>query len=111
MSRLSRDPIVLLVETRNELEAQIERVLTSMGYRIEVAETAEQAVRLVDQGGDVRYVISTTVLPDRSSLELVDRIRRRPLGKDLPILLHGPEDRGVQQSGDRHPLDRAGRAD
>ncbi len=98
MSQLTREPIILLVETRNEVTAQIERVLSSMGYRIEVVPTVQDAVQAVDRGGDIRCVVSTTILPDRSSLEMVDRIRRRPLGKDLPILLHGQEDKGVNQA-------------
>ena len=98
MNQLTREPVILLVETRNEVSAQIERVLTSMGYRIEVVDTVQGAVQAVDRGGDLRCVVSTTILPDRSSLELVDRVRRRPLGKDLPILLHGPVDNGVNQA-------------
>lgn len=95
MVGLSREPIILMLETRLEVEAQIERLLTSMGYRIEVVSSVRDAVLAVDRGGDLRYLISTTVLPDRSAIELVDAVRRRPLGGDLPILLHGPIDLGV----------------
>ena len=95
MVGLSREPIILLVETRLEVESQIERLLTSMGYRIEVVSTVEDAVMAVDRGGDIRFLISTTVLPDRASLELLDAVRRRPLGADIPVILHGPIDHGV----------------
>ncbi|MGV3482959.1 MAG: hypothetical protein ACO1RT_00930 [Planctomycetaceae bacterium] len=96
MIGLSRDPLVLLVETRLELAGQIDRVLSSMGYRVEVVSTVADAVLAVDAGGDLRFLISTTVLPDRSSLELVDAVRRRPLGRDVPIILHGPLDAAVE---------------
>jgi hypothetical protein len=95
MVGLSREPIVVLVETRLEVESQIERLLTSMGYRMEVVSTVEDAIKAVDRGGDIRFLVSTTVLPDRSSLELLDCVRRRPLGADIPVILHGPVDHGV----------------
>jgi hypothetical protein len=98
MVRLTREPIVLIVGTRLEVDGQIERVLTSIGYRIETVNTAEDAVLAIDRGGDLRFVISTTVLPDRSSLELIDAIRRRPLGATVPIVLHGPVDGAVEMA-------------
>ena len=96
MTGLSREPIVILVETRNEVFGQIERFLISMGYRVEVVSSVRDAVFAIDRGGDLRFMISTTVLPDRSSMELVDAVRRRPLGADLPIILHGPMDDVVE---------------
>ncbi len=96
MIGLTREPIVMLVETRIEVAGQIESLLASMGFRVEIVSSVEDAVLAVDAGGDLRYLISTTVLPDRSSLELVDAVRRRPLGKHLPIILHGPADKVVE---------------
>lgn len=98
MVNLTREPVVLLVETRLEVAGQIERLMQSMGYRVEVVPTVQDAVLAVDAGGDLRFLISTTVLPDRSSLELVDAVRRRPLGGDLPIILHGPADRAAEMA-------------
>jgi len=95
MTSLAPDPLVILVENRLELVAQIEQRLSAMGYRVEVVHSVEEAIQTIDLGGDVRFVVSTTILPDRSSLEMVDLIRRRPLGHDIPIILHGPIDRGV----------------
>ncbi len=95
MTSLAREPIVLLVGTRIELEGQIERILASMGYRVEIVSSVRDAVAAVDRGGDLRFMISTTVLPDRSAMELVDAVRRRPLGVQLPIILHGMMDKVV----------------
>lgn len=96
MASLSRDPIALIVDTRVERESQIERLIASLGYRVEVASTVAEAIRQVDRGGDLRLVITTSVLPDRSALELVDAVRRHPMGQDIPIFIHGPYDSSIQ---------------
>ncbi len=92
MTELSREPVALIVETRGGVEAQIERLITSRGYRVEVASSVAEAVQILDEGGDIRMVITTTILPDRPVLELVDAIRRHPFGLRIPIFIHGPED-------------------
>ena len=95
MTSLPREPIVIVVDARIEVSGQIERFMTSMGYRVEIVSSVRDAVLAVDRGGDLRFIISTIVLFDRSSLELVDAVRRRPLGADLPIILYGPADNVV----------------
>lgn len=96
MASLSRDPVALIVDTRVERESLIERVIASLGYRVEVASSVAEAIRQVDRGGDLRLVISTSILPDRSVLELVDGVRRHPFGERIPIFIHGPYDSSIQ---------------
>lgn len=92
MTQLSREPVALIVETRGEVGAQVERLITARGYRVEVASSVAEAVEILDRGGDLRMVISTSILPDRPVLELVDAIRRHPFGLRIPIFIYGPED-------------------
>lgn len=96
MASLSRDPVALIVDTRVERESQIERLIASLGYRVEVASSVAEAIRQVDHGGDLRLVITTSILPDRSALELVDAVRRHPFGLRIPIFIHGPYDSSIQ---------------
>lgn len=96
MASLSRDPVALIVDTRVERESQIERLIASLGYRVEVASSVAEAIRQVDRGGDLRLVITTSILPDRSVLELVDGVRRHPMGQRVPIFIHGPYDSSIQ---------------
>jgi hypothetical protein len=96
MASLSRDPIALIVDTRVERESQVERLIASLGYRVEVASSVAEAIRQVDRGGDLRLVITTSILPDRSVLELVDGVRRHPFGERIPIFIHGPYDSSIQ---------------
>ena len=100
MVSLSRDPVALIVDTRVEREAQIERLISSLGYRVEVASSVAEAIRQIDRGGDLRLVISTSILPDRSVLELVDGVSRHPLGQRIPIFIHGPLDSSIQIATD-----------
>ncbi len=95
MAGLTREPLVLAIETRVEAAGQIERALASLGYRVEVVSSVGDAIEAVDRGGDIRMLVATTVLPDRNAIELLDGVRRRPLGNRLPIFLHGPSDRAV----------------
>ena len=91
MANLSRQPIVLLLETREEVEIQIERFIAALGYRIEVVASAAEAVRRLDEGGDIRFIITTSELPDRTVLEFVDLIHRHPFGERIPIFIHGQD--------------------
>lgn len=95
MATLHRDAVALVVETRAGLQAQIEGLIASLGYRVEVVSSVREAVAAVDRGGDLRLLITTTVLPDRSVLELVDAVRRHPLGLRIPIFIHGAVDPAV----------------
>ncbi len=92
MTHLHREPLALIVETRPGVQTQIERLLTARGYRVEIATSVREAIELLDEGGDIRMVVSTTILPDRPILELVDALRRHPYGLRIPIFIHGPED-------------------
>jgi len=92
MTKLSREPVALIVETRSGLAAQVEQLITARGYRVEVVSSVRELVESLNEGGDIRMVISTTLLPDRPVLELVDAIRRHPFGLRIPIFIHGPED-------------------
>lgn len=89
MAKLDRLPTALIVETRAELKNQIEPFITSLGYRVEVASSVDELVRRISLGGDLRFVIATSELPDRTALEFVDLVRRQPFGERLPIFLHG----------------------
>jgi CheY-like chemotaxis protein len=106
MAALTRSPIALIVDTRVERESQIERLIASMGYRVEVANSVSGAIHQVALGGDLRLVISTSILPDRSVLELVDGVRRHPFGRQAAIFIHGPYDSSIQVAVDEKRWDK-----
>lgn len=92
MASLTRQPIALIVDTRTQREAQIERLIASLGFQVEAVSSVAEAVGRVGAGGDIRMIIATTILPDRSILELIDAVRRQPLGERIPFFIHGPTD-------------------
>jgi len=102
MASLNRDPLVLVVEINAANRASIEQGIAQFGYHVEIVSSVAEAVRRLDEGGDLRLVISTSALPDRSVLELVDLIHRHPFGQRVPILIHGPQS-AASLSATRHP--------
>ncbi|TVQ00694.1 MAG: hypothetical protein EA381_06955 [Planctomycetaceae bacterium] len=102
MASLNRDPLVLVVDTSAANRASIEQGVAQFGYQVEIVSSVAEAIRRLDEGGDLRLVISTSALPDRTVVELVDLIHRHPFGQRVPILIHGPES-ASSLSATRHP--------
>lgn len=98
--RLHRQPTALLVDTRPARQAHLERLFAAVGFRVEVVSSVVAAEDRLASGGDIQCVVANSVLPDRTVLELVDRIRRIPLGQYVPILIHGPLDDSIQAAVD-----------
>ena len=94
MASLQQQPTALVVEPRTVAAQEIASLMGALGYRVEILRTVAEAVRRIDAGGDLRWVVATTELADAPAIELVDRIRRRPLGGTVPILFYGPEAAG-----------------
>jgi len=86
MSRLDARPTAVLVETRATVALRQERVLGELGFEVRVVETVLQAEREIAQGGDLRVLVSKLRLADMPPPELVDRVRRRPKGRELPVV-------------------------
>ena len=60
-----------------------------MGYRTEVIGSVLQLEREIARGGDLRLVLSKTQLWDIPPVEMIDRVRRMPLGQNVPIVFYG----------------------
>jgi CheY-like chemotaxis protein len=86
MTRLADLPTAVIVETRPEVIAPIQRIISQLGYSGEVVHNVAQLRQCIDRGGDVRLIISKTQLADLSPIELVDVIRRSSRGNELPIV-------------------------
>ncbi len=92
MSLLGDKPTAILVETRPEVVVRLETILSQLGYDTRVVRNVAQLQRAIDQGGDLRLILSKIELSDLPPIEMVDLVRRVPRGRDLPILFYGPED-------------------
>lgn len=81
-----RGEAVLLVEDEEGVRHFAARALSSHGYAVTEAATAENALDLFKKNPDLYHlVISDVVLPGRNGIELVESILR--LRSDLPVLL------------------------
>ncbi len=77
---------VLLVEDEIEIREMLTFSLERGGFKVTPAETAEQALEILD-GPRPNLVIIDWMLPGMSGVELARRLRRDPLTADLPLLM------------------------
>jgi len=79
-------PLVLVIEDDVSDQAQLTRILHSAGCRVEVAASAESALRMASAR---RYDAITLdlLLPDRSGLEVLDSLRANGLNRDTPVVV------------------------
>lgn len=89
MARLAERPTALLIEPRLVQAAMIERQLVALGFEVERFAAVQSAVERIEEGGDFQLIAATTRPFDYTPIEAVDRIRRRSLGRDIPILFFG----------------------
>ncbi|MGB7346605.1 MAG: hypothetical protein WBD20_20455, partial [Pirellulaceae bacterium] len=96
MRDLQNLPLVLLVETRSEVALQQELILSKMGYQTEIVGAVLDLERCVARGGDLRMILSKTQLWDIPPVEMIDRVRRIPRGKSVPIVFYGEPAAGIE---------------
>ena len=77
---------VLLVEDETEIREMLAFSLQRAGFRVQSAETAEQALQLLD-GPLPGLVVIDWMLPGMSGVELARRLRRDALTAELPLLM------------------------
>ena len=77
---------VLLVEDETEIREMLAFSLERAGFRVQSAETAEQALQLLD-GPLPSLVVIDWMLPGMSGVELARRLRRDALTAQLPLLM------------------------
>ena len=55
----------------------------------------------VDKGGDLQLMVATHRPPDYATIEMIDRVRRRPLGGSAPLLIVNGWPAGYEQFSHR----------
>ena len=75
---------ILLVEDESMVRTVAERALTRHGYKVLTASNGEEALEIVESGGEIALLISDVVMPLMDGPTMVREVRKtRP---DLPIL-------------------------
>lgn len=98
MTRLNDRPTAIIVETRDALALHFEQLLSQMGWTAETVRNVADLRRRIDHGGDVRLVLSKTLLSDLSPIELVDMVRRAPRGGSIPIVFYDDDGRTLDET-------------
>jgi len=106
MAKLGSQPTALVVEPRLLAANRLQAMVNRFGYRVEVLPSAMATVERIEQGGDIEVIVATTDLPDLPPIEFVDRIRRRSLGHDVPIVFFGDERPGTENRRFEAPVRR-----
>ena len=77
---------VVLVEDETDIQEMLAFTLTRAGFDVVAAETAEQALDILD-GPLPNLVVIDWMLPGMSGVELARRLREDPVTADLPLMM------------------------
>jgi CheY-like chemotaxis protein len=95
---------ILVVEDEQIVRKFAEKLLHRAGYEVCVAETGEEAMRIIEADGDhLGLVFSDVVLPGMSGLEVANRVRERL--PNVPVLLASGYSERLATKGGAEPLD------
>jgi two-component system, cell cycle sensor histidine kinase and response regulator CckA len=87
---------ILVVDDEPLILRIVSRMLTKLGYKIDVAETGDAAlVRLQDEADDYQLVILDMSMPGISGVECLQKIRLS--GRQMPVLMSSGHDMESQQ--------------
>jgi DNA-binding NtrC family response regulator len=75
---------ILVIDDEEIIREAFEALLSSEGYRVHSAETAQRGLELLSEG-TFDAVLLDIMLPDRNGLEVLDEIRR--FDDELPVLM------------------------
>jgi CheY-like chemotaxis protein len=78
---------VLVVEDDQDIRALVQMRLRAAGHLVVAAESAEDALELIEVRGAPEVLVSDVSLPGLSGLDLVRELRSRPACAALPTVL------------------------
>ena len=76
---------ILIVEDEPDIRELLNFTISRSGYSIIEAETAEDAIKLLD-GGRPELIIIDWMLPGMDGIDLAKKLRSEELTNDLPII-------------------------
>jgi DNA-binding NtrC family response regulator len=82
------EPTILVVDDERNIRRTLGLVLSGEGYRVAEAESAEQALTLLESGRTpVDLAIIDIMLPGMSGLDLLARLRQDDSTRELPVIV------------------------
>lgn len=88
MTGLESQPIGVVLENRPEVAQLWGQVMNQAGFRPEVVSSANRLEQFIATGGDVRLIAVKEQPVDAGTIEVIDRIRRIPMTRDVPIVVY-----------------------
>ncbi len=82
------EPTILVVDDERNIRRTMALVLSGEGYRVAEAESAEQALTLLESGQTpVDLAIIDIMLPGMNGLDLLARLRQDDSTRELPVIV------------------------
>ncbi len=77
---------ILLIDDHHDSRDIVGRILVMHGHRVEMADSAEEALRIISQSLP-DLLVADNRLPGMSGLELLSQIRQSPQTASLPVII------------------------
>ncbi len=78
---------ILVVDDSKTIRMSLTEILGRLGYQVEVAEHAAEALAKADGGFSAKLVITDYNMPGMNGVELISALRQRPAYRFTPILV------------------------
>lgn len=78
---------ILVVDDSKTIRMSMTEILGRLGYEVLLAESAEQAMELVQGGLEAKLVITDYNMPGKNGVQLIQELRTQPKYRFSPILV------------------------
>ncbi|MEM9368303.1 MAG: hypothetical protein AAGD07_20100 [Planctomycetota bacterium] len=86
MSRLDDRPKAILLENRPDVIAEWQPLLAQLGFGVHLVTNGLMLEKRLASGDDIELIVSKDHPKDIPAITLVDRVRRMPYGRDVPLI-------------------------
>ena len=97
---MDKRPIILLVDANSHLIEIFQLILTTKGFSITTASSAEQALKILESERPVA-IITALKMPKMSGLEFIRHIRNTPEYASIPIVVASSLDTGQLEEAEQ----------
>ena len=94
-----RGETILLVDDESSIRSTASSVLSSLGYKVQIAADGTEAMALLDHEREVALIITDVVMPRMGGMDLAEALRQS--GNDIPIIFATGYDREQASAADR----------
>ena len=78
---------ILVVDDSGTVRQQVAMALKQAGFAIVEAADGQEALAAIESNRDIDMVVCDVNMPNVNGLELVEKVKRNPENKGLPILM------------------------